>query len=393
MLDLDDETYTTLQYYNDDNIELIDEVYNNLLSDSPNPICPNADCGKVASNKAYINLRLAGHAISVTQRLFMEKYYTDLRCTNPLRYRCLSQNNDLTIQYAILYFEEIDDEIEEKILIATCNPSLLDDSDNFNLDNSLNYPQESEIENGITIEEIYGGNPDVECSGDFIGRNVDRMNTEDISHSFFGNGTGIELANRTPPESNEDLFDRMNDLFYYTTTLDSELRLVGAAMITLFDVNNDAAFTVGYEQINDKAAQSVKMRNFIKRFGADLNGWLTINDGNIDGIAVTLNENIRPAFNGNFHRFQGLQILINDTEFTQIYISESTYEYNADTKEWSAWFCFDVEDHFGLDKHDALTYQSYHNGFAAWWILQHQRNQVPYHTRILVQAKISGKLF
>ena len=107
---------------------------------------------------------------------------------------------------------------------------------------------------------------------------------------------------------------------------------------------------------------------------------------------VTLPIGVRPAFNGNFHKFQGLQILVNDTEFTQVYLKQGGYEFNAVTKEWSARLCFEVEDHFGLDRNDALVYQGYDNGFPAWWKLQHQRNQVPFHTRILVDATISGKL-
>ena len=145
--------------------------------------------------------------------------------------------------------------------------------------------------------------------------------------------------------------------------------------------------------INQMASESVKMKNFVKEFGFDLNQWLTATDGDRTGITVTLPVNIRPAFNGNFHKLQGLQILVNDTEFTQIYIDESTYTYNSVTKQWSAWFCFDIEDHFGLDRNDALVYQGYHKGFAACWMLQHQRNQVPFHTRILVQAKIAGQTF
>lgn len=57
---------------------------------------------------------------------------------------------------------------------------------------------------------------------------------------------------------------------------------------------------------------------------------------------------------------------------------------------------FHVTDHFGLDKKDALLYQGIvpfgHNGFAAWWRLQHTRGYVPFTTSIKVVATISGNI-
>lgn len=63
------------------------------------------------------------------------------------------------------------------------------------------------------------------------------MNTEDLDHGTSGNGVGIELANRQPPLTESELFEEMDDLFWATTVLDSELRSVGEDFINLFDVN------------------------------------------------------------------------------------------------------------------------------------------------------------
>ncbi|MFZ4474512.1 MAG: DUF3289 family protein [Saprospiraceae bacterium] len=62
------------------------------------------------------------------------------------------------------------------------------------------------------------------------------------------------------------------------------------------------------------------------------------------------------------------------------------------TKVWSADFYFEVTDHFGLDKHDALLYQIYHAGFAAWWALQHRRGYKPFRTKITIFATLQGQL-
>jgi Protein of unknown function (DUF3289) len=59
---------------------------------------------------------------------------------------------------------------------------------------------------------------------------------------------------------------------------------------------------------------------------------------------------------------------------------------------WSADFYFEVTDHFGLDRHDAIAYQGYHSDFAAWWALQHRKGFKPFKTKITIFATIQGKI-
>jgi hypothetical protein len=98
---------------------------------------------------------------------------------------------------------------------------------------------------------------------------------------------------------------------------------------------------------------------------------------------------IRPIFNGNYNKWHGLQILINDTEYTEIKLDKFYISANG---KWDAEVTVSIYDHFGLDKLDALSYQNYHIGFAAWWILQHARGFVPFITKVTVQKRISGNL-
>jgi hypothetical protein len=96
--------------------------------------------------------------------------------------------------------------------------------------------------------------------------------------------------------------------------------------------------------------------------------------------------NFRPQFNTPHVKFHGLQILINDTEYTEIQISN----FNILNGNWSATLDITIYDDFGLDKNDALTYEGYHDGFADWWLLQHARGYVPFttivHTRVIITA-------
>jgi len=111
-------------------------------------------------------------------------------------------------------------------------------------------------------------------------------------------------------------------------------------------------------------------------------------------------EEIRPQFNGSYNRWRGLQILVNDTEQTDVYFDESSLECTDDG--WCVDVCTEIIDNFGLDKADVLKYQPQmnwseikrgnigHFGFNAWWMLQHQRNYVPFKTKINVKSTICG---
>ena len=84
------------------------------------------------------------------------------------------------------------------------------------------------------------------------------------------------------------------------------------------------------------------------------------------------------------HATHGLKILINDTEYTEVQLN--SFRMNA-KGNWSATVGVTIYDHFGLDKHDVLKYQSYHQGFAAWYILQATCYR-PFVTKIQFQKTI-----
>jgi hypothetical protein len=100
-------------------------------------------------------------------------------------------------------------------------------------------------------------------------------------------------------------------------------------------------------------------------------------------------QKLRPKFSSLHHKFHGLQILINDTETTNIMMYDYTIDSNGN---WEAEVVFEITDHFGLDKNDVLTYQTTHRGFVAWWALQHKRDYKPFLTKIYVTRKLKGKI-
>ncbi len=81
--------------------------------------------------------------------------------------------------------------------------------------------------------------------------------------------------------------------------------------------------------------------------------------------------------------------MINDTEKTTVQLDNFNPPVGG---HWSATLTFTIVDHFGLDKHDALTYENYDYGFADWWLLQHTRNYTPLQTTIRLRVLLSGTL-
>ena len=141
--------------------------------------------------------------------------------------------------------------------------------------------------------------------------------------------------------------------------------------------------------LNQKVEYSAAFVNFLKLFGNRLKDRLIGKQGNINDVSEIDMGKARPIFNGFFNMTNGLQILINDTEYTEIELDEFHLDING---KWTADVTVVIYDHFGLDKLDALVYQNKHHGFADWWLLQHTRGFVPYTTKITVRKKISGHL-
>ena len=131
------------------------------------------------------------------------------------------------------------------------------------------------------------------------------------------------------------------------------------------------------------------MRNFVKKFGNELNDEFKKNGfdywGNID-----IDQSDRPIYNSLYHIVTGLTICINDTEETRVSRLDDLI-FNTTTGEWEVTLYIEMYDHFGLDRNDVLTYQGYNEGFAAWWRLQHIHNQIPFLTLCQFTYKIKGK--
>jgi hypothetical protein len=140
--------------------------------------------------------------------------------------------------------------------------------------------------------------------------------------------------------------------------------------------------------LNEKVAESKTFKQFLVDFTSQLDQEIAKKNGDINAVSEFVIAK-RPIFNSTSDDLlTGYQILINDTESTQVDINDFVYLGNG---KWEAEITVTILDNFGLDKHDVVKYQYAHGGFVAWWRLQHQRNFVPFQTKIVITTKISNR--
>ena len=262
------------------------------------------------------------------------------------------------------------------------------------LDNPASAPAEEdvqEIQNGIDI--LASWIPTDPPISSYIGGVPPRGNLEDLTFGTNANTEGIDedMVALSNAGDDDGLFNEMTDLFHLATTFDLDLRTVGDNFIYLFKINV-AVSDYHHPTLSEHVKNTNVMKNFIKRFGARLNDELQVNGGDINSILeIQMPLLERPIFNSTWHKVTGYTILINDTEQTTVN-QMTNFQINQSTGDWSGSFFFEITDHFGLDRADALKYQGINDGFAAWWLLQHDRGFIPEKTKIWVVATIKGKI-
>ncbi len=247
------------------------------------------------------------------------------------------------------------------------------------LDFAVDMPDEPVINNGIELTTVTvsgaAGPPRL------IGYSPDRGNVEDMQ--FGTNGDPSGLYSHLLSKSNDELFSIMGSLFNACTVFDNGLEAVGDLMIDRF--RNSVGGNYENTVLNEKVQQSSSFKNYLKLFGEKLREKIILAGGDINNVFTINMENTRPVFNGFYNKFHGLQILINDTEYTEIELDN--FSVSSDGK-WNADVTVTIRDHFGLDKNDALVYQEWHQGFPSWWMLQHMRNYRPFETVVKVKMRI-----
>ena len=228
-----------------------------------------------------------------------------------------------------------------------------------------------------------------------LGETEDRNNTADLDFGFSTtNGGGIRFAEPrvltgfTDPLTNEDLFDKMR--FLLTAASTGDLDGVASNIVDFFDTNTSPDAVFEAVELNEAVAASHNMINFVNDVADAFQDELIMGNTLPE---IFLEMDGRPRFGDRFNQVNGLTILLNDTEYTSISISNFSQDFS--TGEWSGLLCFEIEDHFGLDRPDITGDNASRQyippgGFAAWWVLQHQRGQVPFLTRVRVFAQLSG---
>jgi len=300
------------------------------------------------------------------------------------------------------------DDQKKRFINMICHPELMDPRDDWQLIEGEGEQQGEVPENEIEILKIEGddGTSTTGC-GKKQAESGERGNVEDLDFKNCNdegillkyNSTISKLGNNTlEPYSAKELEGIMRNMFSLLTR--------GAAVdvadnfLNIFFHNKDNHRIVEDYDLNRLVADNYKMKIFVKEFGKRFGQEVKKNHGDVCSIEKFNIKDLRPIFNGAYNLRHGLQILINDTEKVSIFLNDDTCDYDEGSKEWKATFCFIIEDHFGMDKQDALKHQHVirdgtikgYWGFAAWWRLQHCKGYAPFITRIKVNATLKGKI-
>lgn len=137
-----------------------------------------------------------------------------------------------------------------------------------NLDNPVDFPQSPEILSPYVSLSDAALPPSSQQPKPVIGLTNNRDNTEDMQYGTNGDMTGILRDPINPNPTDIQLFTDMRELFWKTTILDAELANVATLMIDKFQSNSGGTFenTV----LNNKVKNSIIFRNFVKKFGSEL---------------------------------------------------------------------------------------------------------------------------
>lgn len=249
---------------------------------------------------------------------------------------------------------------------------------------------ETEIQGGVEILSITVPSNEVN-KGPKVAYNTYRHpkeNAQDLKHGQDGDTNLLSKRNQELLNlSSNDLLSNWVDLIQWTST--SPLEAEAENLITRSFNNLSTDY---FSPIMSNAAKNhVSMKNFIKIFGNSLNDQLKLKS--IDQIVIQL-FNTHPKFNNTSDNLSGLRIMLNDTEYSEIFIQN--YTYNPITQEWVGTFYIEVFDHFGLDDLDLKSYQNswpsvVGGGFASWWILQHKKNKAtPFRTKMKFLVELKG---
>lgn len=235
-------------------------------------------------------------------------------------------------------------------------------------------------DNGIEIEDA----PENVAIGTYpiIGQNTNRNNTEDMTYGTNHDATGIGSA--ILARSNEELWSSMRDLMDWGTMSDPPLRQVAYDFVNKFKTNTTTQTEMVDPLLNNRVEISPAFAKFLKLFGERLRTELQKSNGSFSNMATIELDRIRPIFGGSNNMRNGLTILLNDTEQSTIRLES----YSRTGNKMNIVVEVTIKDHFGLDKHDAVSKDFFHHGFQSWWVLQHRKGFIPFNTKVTVRKTL-----
>ena len=380
--------------------------------------CTRSSCGlqaglrlgaaAVLEDNVVLNAAAMGSLVAVL---------AEMACDDPVRFECMQVRISYEMQPWLAEYASLTSSQQVVMLQMLCPELLPPNSDLhvFPIEGTEVFPLQAEpMSPGFTLVSTYAA-PLQNCAGNaggtLIAHTQGRGNVEDLTYGTTGNGTGIRFSREstgslTTPSSS-DLLERMRTLFGRASTGSPRgtgpLQVTANQYVNNFRDNTDVSTIVSKSALNTVFAATPEFSKLVKLVADRMLGEFGDGLTSPNDLNLTLEPDQTPDFGiGPYNLLHGLTILVNNTEQSFIYLD--SFEGNPEGA-WSATLCFETYDHFGLDRPD-ITGQNLEfpknvaararqyipgsdGGFAAWWVLQHQRAYIPFRTLLAAKAEIA----
>lgn len=203
---------------------------------------------------------------------------------------------------------------------------------------------------------------------------------------------GDKMKNETLLKKTEDLWKDLIDM----VTLEFSIRDLGKDTLKMIrNFKDNAGLEFSNSNLTSEILKHKSTKEFCNRIEDCIKAQLNLSNCNPASLKdefiylETINRFGRPSFKEFFDTIGGLRIMWNDTWAYEIYVT------NFDTNDgvnYNVEYKVVLYDHFGLDKPDLEKIYYYHQGFRAWFVLQHVRNFKPFITKAEFDKSFAGNI-
>jgi RHS repeat-associated protein len=202
-------------------------------------------------------------------------------------------------------------------------------------------------------------------------------------------------------ETNEQLFDRMKDMFEYYC--DGVFEDIGDEMVEHFRSGNGTTYT--NQVLNNHVKTRSEYKDVLESVTDQIDASMKNSQGDVKKLRVNLDAgpNFNPGGKSDFvfdRSVLALATLVHGTQAVDVRLLNQ--EVDKVKRTYKLTIQVDIWDDFGVDRCDIVgalrtlkskklgMFQMRYKGFIAWWILQHLRGFKPYKVKMSYGYELKG---